>query len=120
MRSEQPWRTTRAQALRSRASAAEAKLWSRLRNRQLGGLKFIRQAPIDTFFADFVCRERRAIIEVDGATHGEACEIAADVVRTRALERLGYRVLRVTNDDISNDLDGVLDAILVWLNGATA
>ena len=112
MRSSQPWRTNRSRALRSHLTAAEARLWQKLRNRQLGGFKFVRQASIGTYFADFVCRERKLIVEVDGATHGNDDEIAADTERTAALERMGYRVYRVTNDDVARNLDGALESIL--------
>jgi very-short-patch-repair endonuclease len=72
--------------------SAEAKLWSRLPNRQLGGYKFVRQMPIDPYFVDFPCRERKVIVEVDGGTHSTDNEIAHDDRRTRHLEMLGYRV----------------------------
>ena len=112
MRSSQPWRTNRSRALRSQLIAAEARLWSKLRNRQLGGFKFARQAAIGAYFADFVCRERKLIVEVDGATHGSDDEIAADAARTATLERMGYRVYRVTNDDVARNLHGTLESIL--------
>jgi very-short-patch-repair endonuclease len=78
MRGEQPWRTSRARALRSQPISAEAKLWAKLRNRQLGGFKFVRQAPIGPYFADFLCRERKVIVEVDGGTHGARPRRRAD------------------------------------------
>jgi very-short-patch-repair endonuclease len=112
MRSAQPWRTNRSRALRSRQTAAEAKLWEGLRNRQLAGCKFVRQAGVGPYFADFVCRERKLIVEVDAATHGSDAEIAADAARGKELERLGYRVCRATNDDIERNLDGVLEWLL--------
>jgi very-short-patch-repair endonuclease len=115
MRGEQPWRTNRSRALRSRPISAEAKLWSRLRNRQLGGHKFVRQMPIDPYFVDFVCRERKVIVEVDGGTHSTDVELARDEARTLHLRRLGYRVFRVTNDDAYNNIDYMLDALLAFI-----
>jgi very-short-patch-repair endonuclease len=115
MRGEQPWRTNRSRVLRSRPISAEAKLWGRLRNRQLGGHKFVRQMPIDPYFVDFVCRERMVVVEVDGGTHCTDAEIARDKLRTRDLERLGYRVFRVGNDDVYHNLDCTLDALLAFL-----
>ncbi len=112
MRSSQPWRTNRSRTLRAQLVAAEAKLWSKLRNRQVGGFKFIRQAAIGSYFADFACRERKLIIEVDGATHGRDHELASDTARTAALARLGYRVYRVSNEDVARNLTGVLELIL--------
>jgi len=69
MRGAQPWRTNRARVLRSRATSAEDRMWSALRNRRLNGLKFVRQCSIGPYFVDFVCRERKIIVEIDGATH---------------------------------------------------
>jgi very-short-patch-repair endonuclease len=112
MRSSQPWLTNRSRVLRSQLAAAEAKLWDALRDRQLGGFKFVRQAAIGPYFADFTCRERKFIVEVDGATHGSDEEMAADARRTAALERMGYRVYRVTNDDVARNLEGTLESIL--------
>jgi very-short-patch-repair endonuclease len=115
MRGEQPWRTNRSRVLRSQPISAEAKLWRHLRNRQLGGHKFVRQMPIDPYFADFVCRERKVIVEVDGGTHSTDAELAHDATRTRHLERLGYRIFRVDNDDIYHNIDNVLDALLAFI-----
>jgi very-short-patch-repair endonuclease len=112
MRGPQPWRTNRARALRSRQASAEEKLWEELRSRRLSGFKFIRQAAIGSYFADFVCRERKLVVEVDGATHGSDAEIANDATRTANLESMGYRVRRVTNDDVERNMDGVLEWLL--------
>jgi len=115
MRGPQPWLTNRARVLRSQPISAEAKLWGELRNRQLGGHKFVRQMPIRSYFADFVCRERMVIVEVDGGTHSTNPEVASDANRTAVLEQEGYRVFRVCNDDVYNNLDGVLDALLAFI-----
>jgi very-short-patch-repair endonuclease len=114
MRGPSPWRTNRAAVLRSVRTVAEARLWFRLRNRKLG-FKFVRQAPIEDYFVDFLCRERKLVVEVDGATHATHAELASDAERTRALERIGYRIVRVTNTDISENIDGVLDLIIAKL-----
>jgi very-short-patch-repair endonuclease len=118
MRGEQPWRTNRSRALRSRPISAEARLWSHLRNRQLGGHKFVRQMPIDPYFVDFVCRERKVVVEVDGATHSTDEEVRRDDGRSRHLLSLGYRVFRVSNDDVYNNLDCTLDALLAFIEEA--
>ncbi len=117
MRRSQPWKTNRARVLRSNATSAEDILWYHLRNRHLSGFKFVRQAPIENYFADFLCREERLIVEVDGGTHSEPQEIAADAARTRALERLGYRIIRAHNGEIYENFDGVLELILAVLEG---
>ena len=111
MRGEQPWKTNRSRVLRSQSGFAERKLWSAIRDRQLDGHKFVRQASLGVYFADFLCREEKLIIEVDGATHGTDVEQAADADRTAKLGALGYRVLRYDNIDVIENLPGVLQAI---------
>jgi very-short-patch-repair endonuclease len=71
--------------------------------------------PIGRYFADFVCRERRVIVEVDGGTHSTDAEVASDAKRTSELGREGYRVFRVSNDDVYHNLDGVLDTLLALI-----
>lgn len=68
--------------------------------------------PVGACFADFACRARRLIVEVDGATHASEAEVSSDAARTMALEQSGYRVFRVTNEDVFRNLGGVLDSIL--------
>ena len=115
MRGSQPWRVNRARVLRDGQSSAEDVLWQHVRDRQLAGFKFARQCPIGTYYADFVCREQSLIVETDGGTHSTASEVTADAVRDARLSELGYRVLRVWNDEIYDNLDGVLDSLLVEL-----
>jgi very-short-patch-repair endonuclease len=102
----------RARSLRRNQTEAEKLLWWRLRNRNLNGFKFVRQEPVGPFIADFLCFAKKLIVEVDGATHGEAHEIAYDEKRTRYLEAQGFRVLRVNNDDVYKTLEDVLDGIV--------
>jgi very-short-patch-repair endonuclease len=71
--------------------------------------------PIGRYFADFVCRERRVIVEVDGGTHSTDAEVASDAKRTSELGREGYRVFRVSNDDVYHNLDGVPDTLLALI-----
>ena len=73
----------------------------------------MRQEPVGTFIADFLCRERMLAVEVDGVTHGEDHEVAYDAKRTAYLEEQGYRVMRVWNIEVFNNLDGVLNTILL-------
>ena len=115
MRGSQPWRTNRSRVLRSQPISAESKLWAKLRNRQLGGLKFVRQAPIGQHFADFLCRERMVVVEVDGGTHSTRAEIADDARRTAELGRLGYRIFRVHNIDVYENSERLLDAMLAFI-----
>jgi very-short-patch-repair endonuclease len=117
MRRAQPWRTNRARTLRSQASSAEERLWYELRGRRLNGLKFVRQCPIGPFFADFVCREVKIVVEVDGGTHSTADERARDAARSAYLERSGFRVFRAHNQEVYDNLDGVLDTLLAFIEG---
>ena len=102
----------KAQRLRGVMTDAERKLWSALRNRQLEGAKFRRQQPIGPFIADFVCQERRLIVEADGGQHSNN---ASDGRRTAFLESKGYRVLRFWNNDILGHLDRVAEVIATAL-----
>ena len=101
--------TTRARSLRGEATRAEARLWAAVRNRQLAGFKFRRQLPVDRYFADFACPEARLVIELDGGQHAAAA--AYDEGRTAVLEHAGYVVLRFWNNEVIEELDGVLFAI---------
>ena len=94
---------------RDRPTATEAKLWQHLRARQLDGVKFRRQQPIDRFIVDFCCLERCLVVEVDGPVHQHLVE--RDTERTTVLQALGYRVLRYTNDQVEHELATVLNAI---------
>ena len=98
-----PHRTVaRARSLRRGQTPAEQRLWGYLRGRRLGGHKFARQVPVGAYIADFVCREPKLVVEVDGATHSEDSEISYDARRERFLKAEGYKVLRVLNDDVYN------------------
>jgi len=86
-------------------------LWQALRNRKRARWKFWRQHPIDRYIVDFVTLHGKLIVEVDGVTHARPEELAYDAERTRKLERCGLHVIRVTNTDAYDNLDGVLDMI---------
>ena len=92
-------------------SDAEHKLWHALRAKQLDGARFRRQHPIGHYIADFVCLERRLIVEVDGGQHTEDSQIARDARRDRWLETEGYGVLRVPTVEVYGNIAGVLDTI---------
>jgi very-short-patch-repair endonuclease len=112
--------TRRARALRRAQTPAEARLWSKLRNRGLAGHKFVRQEPIGPYFSDFLCRARALIVEVDGATHSTEEELAQDARRSRFLEEKGYVVQRVLNTEVMTELDGVLETIFLALEKRAA
>jgi very-short-patch-repair endonuclease len=96
--------------LRQPQTPAETKLWSHLRNRQLGGFKFRRQHPIDRFIVDFYCVACRLVIEIDGDSHTEQVEY--NQARTEWLNDRGCHVIRFTNRDVFQRLGAVLEAIL--------
>ena len=103
-----------ARSMRADATKAESVLWQALRNRQLEGLKFKRQVPLDGCILDFVCFEARLIIEVDGSQHVDS---QRDVSRDRHFEEQGFRVLRFWNDEVEKSTDAVCSAILQAAKG---
>ncbi|MGO9484791.1 MAG: endonuclease domain-containing protein [Rhodomicrobium sp.] len=101
--------TRTARKLRSQTTDSESRLWCALRNRQVNGFKFKRQIPFGPYIADFVCIEAGLIVEADGGQH--AVQAEADEVRTKYFEQSGYRVLRFWNNDVLQNLEGVLETI---------
>lgn len=99
--------TARARTLRRDATEAETVLWRLLRHRRLGGIKIRRQVPLGPYVADFVCLERRLVIEADGGQHGAATDAARDAW----LAANGFRVLRLWNHDILGNREGMLAVI---------
>jgi very-short-patch-repair endonuclease len=101
----------RARDLRRNANAAEKRLWWFLRGAQLGGFKFRRQHAIGDYIGDFVCLRARLVIELDGDTHGDENRQRRDAIRTKSLERAGFRVIRFWNDQVFNASDWVKEEI---------
>jgi very-short-patch-repair endonuclease len=99
-----------ARQLRSKQTDTESLLWSRLRAHRLFGLKFRRQQPIGVYVVDFLCPEKRLIVELDGGQHQERA--GYDVVRDTWLESEGYIVLRYWNNEVMGNLEGVLEDIV--------
>ncbi|QRP64715.1 endonuclease domain-containing protein [Rhodanobacter sp. FDAARGOS 1247] len=111
-----PTRTlTTAKLLRTASTDAELKLWYHLRAKRLAGLKFRRQHPIPPYIADFFCEELRLVVEIDGSQHDEE----TDSIRTRALERRGLVVLRFWDNQVLQETEAVLEAILNFARGRT-
>ena len=100
---------TLGKALRKRPTDAEQLLWRYLRMKQMEGLKFRRQQPIDNYIVDFVCFENRIIIEVDGGQH--AAESNKDRERDSYLRQFGFKVLRFWNNDVLQNTNEVLEII---------
>jgi len=103
--------TSLARELRQRQTEAEKTLWARLRDRQLEGVKFRRQQPIGHYVVDFVSLESRILIEIDGGQHNERGMREKDEERTAWLKREGYHILRFWNNEVLNNVDGVLEVI---------
>jgi very-short-patch-repair endonuclease len=99
-----------ARKLRKNMTDEERRLWQELRRSQLRDFKFRRQAPIGPFIADFVCFERKLIVELDGSQHAE--RLKEDALRTAWLTGQGFRLIRFWNNQIVEDLDVVLEMIL--------
>jgi very-short-patch-repair endonuclease len=106
--------TAKARRLRQTETDVEMRLWSDLRSRRLNGYKFARQIPFGPYVADFVCREQRLIVEVDGSQHSQA---SRDRTRDAFLCRHGYSVLRFWNDEVLREREAVLATILAALEG---
>jgi adenine-specific DNA-methyltransferase len=99
-----------ARALRKNMTDAERRLWSHLRDRQLGGYKFRRQKPIGPFIADFACAKQKLIIEIDGGQH--AVNTETDNRRTDYLKCNGWKIIRFWNHEVLNEREAVLVRIL--------
>jgi very-short-patch-repair endonuclease len=100
----------RARDLRKLMTGVELKLWSRLRLRQMAGLRFRRQVPFGNYIVDFACFEPKIIIELDGSQHAE--QVDYDEQRTKYLKMYGYTVLRFWNNEILNEIEDVLQ--MIW------
>ncbi|WP_438753446.1 endonuclease domain-containing protein [Pararhizobium sp. O133] len=109
-----PGKTQQARNLRHNEQEAEYRLWGDLRNRLLNGYKFTRQIPLGPYIADFLCREKMLIIELDGSQHADS---QSDILRTQWLNEQGYSVLRFWNHEVLQERRAVLDTILAALEG---
>ena len=99
-----------AKRLRKNCTKAEGLLWSRLRAKQMHGIKFRRQQPIESYIVDFVSFEKRIVIELDGGQH--AVDKEKDKQRDKFLTKNGFRVLRFWDNEVFNNIDGVLEVIM--------
>ncbi len=89
----------------------ESIIWNCLKDKKLAGYKFRRQHIIDEFIVDFVCLKSKLIVEIDGGYHQEPEIVEADLYRTGQLQKLGYEVIRFTNEEVIGNIDNVLEAI---------
>ncbi len=111
-----PKKTSFARFLRKSSTDAEQLLWYNLRNRRFFGIKFKRQQPINSYIVDFISFERKIIIEIDGGQHTEEKKAFQDQKRSNVLERKGYQVIRFWNNEVLQNLSGVLESLTLALS----
>ena len=102
-----------AHTMRRQPTEAEKRLWRYISGAKLGGHKFRRQAILGPYIADFCCPQKNLAVEIDGDTH----IIEADATRDAELRTRGIKVMRVTNEDVLTNMDGVLQLVLTELDG---
>jgi very-short-patch-repair endonuclease len=115
--SERERAVRRRRQLRREQNEAERLVWSFLRRRRLGGLKFRRQHPLGPFITDFYCAASKLIVELDGSSHDSAARAREDRRRQHLLEARGLKVMRFLNDDVYSNLEAVLEAIFEAATG---
>jgi very-short-patch-repair endonuclease len=119
---KQPWRGTfphekewkshvLAKALRRKLTRAEVILWQNLRRNAIDGIKFRRQHPIGPYVTDFACLRAKLVVEVDGETHSTEAERMHDARRRAFMAQFGWIEIRVGNNDVYKNIDGVIEAI---------
>jgi very-short-patch-repair endonuclease len=109
-----PRKLTRARSLRQGPNLPEALLWNALKSHKLENHKFVRQFPLGPYFADFCCRGRKLVIEIDGSQHVDS---SYDRKRDQYMQHKGYAVLRFWAGSILKNMDGVINTILFTLQG---
>lgn len=100
--------TQLARTLRNNMTVQEIKIWQYLKNRQIDGVKFRRQFILGKYICDFVSLENKIVIEIDGSQHIES---NSDLQRDEFLKSIGFKVLRFWNNDIDNNIEGVISKI---------
>ena len=116
IRQGQPNRLSLRRHLRANLTSAESRLWTKLRSKQFRALKFRRQHGIGPYIVDFFCPAKSLVVEVDGDVHAERSVQKKDKERERYFQSLGLHVIRYNNDDVLNNLDGVLEDLLLQLS----
>ena len=112
-----PHNLKNAKEMRSNMTPAETKMWRILRGKRFQDLKFKRQVLIGNYIVDFLCENKKIIIEIDGGQHNEELNIQSDKNRTHYLENNGYKVLRFWNDEVMKNIDGVMEVIFREVEG---
>jgi very-short-patch-repair endonuclease len=104
-----------ARQLRKNSTLSEVLLWHHLKGRQILGHDFDRQKPIDNFIVDFFCNELMLAIEIDGDIHNY--KMSQDIERQKRIEGLGVRFLRFTDEEVKQNIEGVVAVIEKWVRG---
>jgi len=105
-----------ARALRKQSTPAEIRMWIELlRAGQMKGFSFLRQRPVGNYIADFMCKDLKLIIEVDGESHEIEERWYKDKFRQKELEEMGFAILRFTDDEVMNDLRNVESVLMNWI-----
>ena len=104
-----------ARQFRKRATPAEAALWEQLRSKKLEGFKFVRQFHVERYVVDFCCREQRLVVELEGGIHEMESQMEYDRLRFEELELRGMSILRFKNEEVFENMNGVLGKILAEL-----
>ena len=99
-----------ARKLRKEQTPQEYKFWCLVRNHRFYNLEFRRQYPIGDYIVDFICREKKVIVELDGGHHSESANIEYDTIRSSYLENKGYKVIRFWNNEI-DDIEAVYSVL---------
>lgn len=99
--------------LRANSTPAEEVLWKEIRNRKLNGLKFKRQHSIGYYIVDFYCASKRLIVELDGEVHNTSDQKEKDKHRDQNLSEMNFRILRISNSMVLNDLETVKNLLLL-------
>lgn len=102
-----------AKSLRQNQTDAEKKFWNEVKAKRFQGLKFKRQHPIGTYYADFACIEEKIVVEIDGGQHNENTK---DELRTQYLEEKGFQVIRFWNNEVLDNMEGVLTTLSLTLS----
>ncbi len=105
-----------SRTLRKNQTPQEAKLWALLRNKNFHNLKFKRQYPIGDYIVDFICIEKKIIIEVDGGQHNILENIEKDNIRSEYFSLRKFKVIRFWNNEIDNNIEGVYQKLEEFFN----
>ena len=100
-----------ARKLRKNQTPQEQKFWNLVRAHRFYNLEFRRQYPLGDYIVDFICREKKLIVEIDGGQHNSPENVIKDLERTQYLNSKGYKVIRFWNNDIDNNIEGIFDEL---------